>query len=65
MTHSGPEGEVHHAGDLGNIIANSEGINNFTRQLLTDLECGFFIFVLLSVGVAEATIVDNQVTSTN
>ena len=36
MTHGAPEDEVRHAGDLGNIIANSDG-------------------------VAEATIVDNQI----
>ncbi|XP_073011830.1 superoxide dismutase [Cu-Zn], chloroplastic [Typha latifolia] len=36
MTHGAPEDEVRHAGDLGNIVANSEG-------------------------VAEATIVDNQI----
>ncbi|XP_043705282.1 superoxide dismutase [Cu-Zn], chloroplastic-like [Telopea speciosissima] len=37
MTHSAPEDEVRHAGDLGNIVAN------------------------VNTGVAEATIVDNQV----
>lgn len=26
MTHGAPEDEVRHAGDLGNIVANSEGI---------------------------------------
>lgn len=36
MTHGAPEDEVRHAGDLGNIVANTEG-------------------------VAEATIVDNQI----
>ncbi|KAJ4785306.1 Superoxide dismutase [Cu-Zn] [Rhynchospora pubera] len=36
MTHGAPENEIRHAGDLGNIVANSEG-------------------------VAEATIVDNQI----
>ncbi|XP_024030215.1 superoxide dismutase [Cu-Zn], chloroplastic [Morus notabilis] len=36
LTHGAPENEVRHAGDLGNIIANAEG-------------------------VAEATIVDNQI----
>ncbi|KAJ3689129.1 hypothetical protein LUZ61_018293 [Rhynchospora tenuis] len=36
MTHGAPEDEIRHAGDLGNIVANSEG-------------------------VAEATIVDNQI----
>ncbi|KAJ3689346.1 hypothetical protein LUZ61_018510 [Rhynchospora tenuis] len=36
MTHGAPEDEVRHAGDLGNIVANSDG-------------------------VAEATIVDNQI----
>ncbi|KAJ1694404.1 hypothetical protein LUZ63_011102 [Rhynchospora breviuscula] len=36
LTHGAPEDEVRHAGDLGNIVANSEG-------------------------VAEATIVDNQI----
>ncbi|OAY81104.1 superoxide dismutase [Cu-Zn], chloroplastic [Ananas comosus] len=36
MTHGAPEDEVRHAGDLGNIVANAEG-------------------------VAEATIVDNQI----
>ncbi|KAK9029233.1 hypothetical protein V6N11_026354 [Hibiscus sabdariffa] len=36
MTHGAPEDEVRHAGDLGNIIANADG-------------------------VAEATIVDNQI----
>ncbi|PIA43619.1 hypothetical protein AQUCO_01900190v1 [Aquilegia coerulea] len=36
MTHGAPEDEIRHAGDLGNIVANAEG-------------------------VAEATIVDNQI----
>ncbi|KAG2580744.1 hypothetical protein PVAP13_6NG362500 [Panicum virgatum] len=36
LTHGAPEDEVRHAGDLGNIVANAEG-------------------------VAEATIVDNQI----
>ncbi|TKY67632.1 Superoxide dismutase of Cu-Zn [Spatholobus suberectus] len=36
MTHGAPEDEFHHAGDLGNIVANEDG-------------------------VAEATIVDNQI----
>ncbi|XP_042451277.1 superoxide dismutase [Cu-Zn], chloroplastic-like [Zingiber officinale] len=36
LTHGAPEDEVRHAGDLGNIVANSEG-------------------------VAEATIIDNQI----
>uniref|UniRef100_C6TFH5 Superoxide dismutase [Cu-Zn] n=1 Tax=Glycine max TaxID=3847 RepID=C6TFH5_SOYBN len=36
LTHGAPEDEVRHAGDLGNIVANTEG-------------------------VAEATIVDNQI----
>lgn len=36
MTHGAPEDEIRHAGDLGNIVANADG-------------------------VAEATIVDNQI----
>lgn len=61
MKHGAPEDEIRHAGDLGNIIANSEGMNKFKRQNLFLIWSMFFNFVFLSVGVAEATIVDNQV----
>lgn len=27
MTHGAPEDEVRHAGDLGNIVANAEGMS--------------------------------------
>ncbi|XP_009418259.2 superoxide dismutase [Cu-Zn], chloroplastic-like [Musa acuminata AAA Group] len=31
MTHGAPEDEVRHAGDLGNIVANSEGVAEATK----------------------------------
>uniref|UniRef100_A0A8R7V8T1 Superoxide dismutase copper/zinc binding domain-containing protein n=2 Tax=Triticum urartu TaxID=4572 RepID=A0A8R7V8T1_TRIUA len=46
LTHGAPEDEVRHAGDLGNIVANAEGVLSFN--------CG-------GLGVAETTIVDSQI----
>lgn len=31
MKHGAPEDEIRHAGDLGNIIANAEGMNNLKK----------------------------------
>ncbi len=35
VDHGGPEGDVHHAGDLGNITANEEGVAELTVDLPT------------------------------
>jgi len=37
VDHGGPEGDVHHAGDLGNITANAEGV----AELSVDLPSNF------------------------
>ncbi len=35
VDHGGPESETHHAGDLGNITANAEGVAEFKAELPT------------------------------
>lgn len=56
MTHGAPEDEVRHAGDLGNIVANAEGIacNNqllmfVSKFIFLDIDFFYGLSVLMVV----------------
>lgn len=37
LTHGAPEDEIRHAGDLGNIVANADGISSFFSRLSSSI----------------------------
>ncbi|XP_027911364.1 superoxide dismutase [Cu-Zn], chloroplastic isoform X1 [Vigna unguiculata] len=50
LTHGAPEDEIRHAGDLGNIVANADGISSFFSHLSSSiLNCFLYLVMYIVV----------------